>query len=431
MLDMRFIQENKQKISAAIKHKGVDLDVDELLEAAENKKKFLQKVERVRAKKNKLSRQLARTVPEKEKLALSQQALSLKKELSLLEKELARTEKLYQEYMAHVPNVYSEDTPIGKDEHDNKEIERHGTIPEFDFPVQDHITLGKKLDILDVERGVKVAGFRGYFLKNEGALMHMAVLNLAVQKLVEKGFTFMISPTIVKEFALFGSGHFPGDREEIYQLSDFSKEKSKEEKFLVGTSEPSLLAYHARETLNERQLPLRLAALSPCYRREVGSYGKDTKGLYRIHEFYKVEQVVICQNSLEISLQLFEEIKNNALELLNDLNLPHRIVQICTGDMGVGKYKMYDIETWMPSRNSYGETHSNSHLTDWQSRRLDLRYQTTDGKNVYAYTMNNTMVASPRILIALLENNQQADGSVRVPEALQAFVGKKIIEPKS
>jgi seryl-tRNA synthetase len=237
-----------------------------------------------------------------------------------------------------------------------------------------------------------------------------------------------VPPATVKELALVGSGHFPGERQEVYELHEHS-DKETEAKYLAGTSEPSLLTYRADEVIDEKELPLKYSGLSACYRREVGGYGKDTKGLYRVHEFSKVEQVVICRNDLDESLKLFEEIKNNALEILTELELPHRVVQISTGDMGAGKYKMYDIETWMPSRNSYGETHSNSHLTDWQARRLNIRYKDKSGKLVYPHTMNNTAIASPRILIAMMENHQHSDGSIKIPKVLHKYLDFKQILP--
>jgi len=246
----------------------------------------------------------------------------------------------------------------------------------------------------------------------------------------EKAFTLMVPPVLVKERALFGSGHFPFGKEEIYQIGNpgkLSEGDQREAQYLAGTSEPSLLAYYADKTLDEKDLPIKMCGVSSCYRSEIGSYGKDTKGVYRIHEFVKVEQVVICKADIIEGDQWLETLREIAQEMLMDLKLPHRVLNICTGDMGAGKYKMYDLETWMPARNDYGETHSDSNLTDWQARRLNLRYKTADGKTKFAYTLNNTVIASPRILIAILENYQQQDGSVIVPEVLRPYVGKDII----
>jgi seryl-tRNA synthetase len=336
-----------------------------------------------------------------------------------LSKEEPLLKKLTEELnglMMLVPNVVSDDTPIGKDEEDNKVVRSWGTQPKFAFTAKNHVELGTSLDLLDLERGVKVSGFRGYYLKNNLVQLQWALFQYCLNLMQEKGFDLMVTPTLVREPALVGSGHFPEAKEEIYPVGD---------NFLVGTSEPSLLAYRAGEVLDEAEMPLKLSAVSPCYRREIGNYGKDTKGLYRVHEFWKVEQVVICANDLTVSLKLFEEMLAIAEEVLQKLELPYRVVQICTGDMGSGKYKMYDIETWMPSRDSYGETHSCSHLTSWQARRLNLRYRNKEGELVYPHTMNNTVIATPRILIALLENNQQKDGSIVIPKVLRPFMGKK------
>jgi seryl-tRNA synthetase len=236
-----------------------------------------------------------------------------------------------------------------------------------------------------------------------------------------------VPPTILREFAFVGSGHFPSGRDELYQIGNPGKlesgEEVKEPLFLTGTAEPSLLAYHAGKILNEKDLPVKMCGISQCYRSEVGSYGKDAKGLYRLHEFMKVEQVVICKNDIEESSKWLEEMREISQEILKDLELPHRVLSICTGDMGLGKYKMYDIETWMPSRDGYGETHSDSNLTDWQARRLGTRYRDKDGNIIYPHMLNNTVIASPRVLIAVLENYQLADGSVTVPKVLQPFLG--------
>lgn len=426
MLDIKFIRENEEQVKKAIKDKGVSLDLGKLLDADEKRRKLQHEIDEQRSELKKSSK----GKPAEEEIK------KLKKLGDLIkadEEKFAKIESEFKDLMLLAPNIPSADSPIGG-EKDFKVVDEWGEKPEFNFPIKDHIELGKYLDILDLERGVKVAGFRGYFLKNEGLLMHMGLMNLALRKLIEKGFTPMQTPTMVKEFALIGSGHFPFGREEIYEVEEFSPsslqgEGKGEVKFLVGTAEPSLLAYHADEVLDASLLPIKLCGISSCYRREVGGYGKDTRGVYRVHEFMKVEQVVICKADVEESERLFQEINNSARELLKELELPYRVIQIATGDMGAGKYKMYDIETWFAARKVYGETHSNSNLTDWQARRLNIRYRDKN-ETKFVYTLNNTMVASPRILIAILENNQQADGSVRVPKVLQEFVGKKEIMPK-
>ncbi len=426
MLDIKFIREKKEAVAKAIKDKGVKLDLDEFLKIDGERRKLTHELDELRKQKKEIAK--SRDV---------EKGKALKEKIRIAEEKLAGSEGVYNELMLLVPNVPSEDTPIGGAQA-FKVIEEWGKPPTFGFEAKDHIAIGKSLDILDLERGTKVAGYRGYFLKNEAVLLHLGLLNLALRKLVGNGFTPMVTPTMVREFALVGSGHFPAGRSEIYEVEEFTPEAPSplqgggrgEVKFLVGTAEPSLLAYHADEVLNIKDLPIKLCGISPCYRREVGGYGKDTRGIYRVHEFMKVEQVVFCEADLEQAEKMFQEINDSARELLKELELPHRVIQIATGDMGPGKYKMYDIETWMPARNAYGETHSNSNLTDWQARRLGIRYRDKN-ETKFAYTLNNTMIASPRILIAILENNQQADGSVKIPKVLQEFVGKEVLIPSS
>jgi seryl-tRNA synthetase len=287
-----------------------------------------------------------------------------------------------------------------------------------------------------MERGTKVAGYRGYFVKNEAVMLQMGLMMFALEKLISKGFTPMIPPTLIREFALFGSGYFSGREynpqvDEIYKIANDEVLEDgtvkKENKFLVGTAEPSLLAYYANEVLSEKDLPMKICGFSQCYRSEIGSYGKDTKGIYRVHEFMKVEQICICKADVEASDNLQNEMVDISKEIHQDLGLPYRVLQICTGDMSAGKYKMFDMEAWMPSRNSYGETGSASNFLDWQSRRLNVKYKDKDGKNKFVYMLNNTALPSVRPMIAILENYQQKDGSVIVPEVLRKWAGKERI----
>ena len=422
MLDINFIRQNPEKVKEVCRAKNINLDIDRLLALDKQRRELIQKSQALRAQQKKLG---------KEDI---EKARELKAKFKPLAAELSKVEKEYKELMLLTPNVYSEDTPVGQDASCNKEIYRWGKIPKFDFKIKDHIQLGKDLDLIDFERGVKVSGFRGYYLKNEAVLLHFALLWYALLKITSKGFRPMFPPTILKEFALIGSGHFPFGKEDIYQIANPGKlvdgREIKEPLFLAGTSEPSLLAYFSDTILDEKDLPIKVCGFSQCYRSEVGSYGKDTKGLYRVHEFMKVEQVVLCKNDIEESEYWFQEMNKISQEILEELKLPYRVVQICTGDMGAGKYKMYDIEAWMPSRNNYGETHSNSNLTDWQSRRLNIKYRTKDGKKEYVHALNNTVLASPRILIAILENYQRKDGKINVPKVLQKYLGFKIIPAK-
>ena len=411
MLDSKFIFENVGRVRDAIKYKKITLDLDELISLDEKRRKFTREVEEIQRRRNEHTAQVKQAgKPTAEMIASGKK---IKDSLVGLEPKLKTIEAKLSKMMLLVPNVYSEDTPIGSDESDNKELRKVGEIPSFDFTPKSHDEIGKDLDIIDIERGVKVAGFRGYYLKNDLLMLQWALFSYCLRKMHDKGFTMMLTPTMVHEMALIGSGHFPAGKEEVYTVDD---------NFLVGTSEPALLAYRADEMIDRSELPLKYCGISPCYRREIGSYGKDTKGLYRVHEFWKIEQVVFCENDLSVSMPLFEEMLSYAEEILQELALPYRVLAICTADMGPGKYKMYDLETWMPSRKSYGETHSCSHLTDWQSRRLHIRYKDASGKTVHPHAMNNTVVASPRILIAILENYQQADGTVAIPKVLQPYM---------
>ena len=285
---------------------------------------------------------------------------------------------------------------------------------------------GQQLGIIDVERGVKLAGSRSYFLLGDGALLHQAVLRLAQDMMIERGFVPMAVPVLVREEAMRGTGYFPLGREQSYAMSNEAPPK-----FLVGTAEVSLTAYHMGETLELKHLPKKTVAMSPCFRREAGTYGKDTAGLYRIHQFDKVEQVIVCRNDVEESKRFHQEILKNAEDVLQKLKLPYRVVYVCTGDLGQGQAAKYDIETWMPSRNGYGETHSASRFYDFQARRLNLRYRDEDGKVKIAHTLNNTVIASPRILIPILELYQNADGSVTIPNVLRPYMnGRERIEGK-
>lgn len=436
MLNIKFIKQNKEKVEKAVLLKNIDLDVDLLLRLNDERINLLAEIEMLRADRNKNVNVIKKLRKDDllKKNRFVEKGKKIKEKLKELEEQFRDIDKRFQELMLVVPNIPSEDTPVGKGEEDNVEIKRWGEIPKFDFPLKSHTEIGRDLDLLDLDTGVKVSGFRGYYLKNDAVLLHFAVLWYALNKLIQKGFTPILPPTLVKEFALIGSGHFPFGKEEVYQIANPGKLESGDEinnpTYLVGTAEPPLLAYYSDKVLKEKDLPIKICGMSQCYRSEVGSYGKDTKGLYRIHEFMKVEQVVICKADIEESNKWLEELRNISEEILRDLGLPYRVLSICTGDMGVGKYKMYDIETWMPSRNSYGETHSDSNLTDWQTRRLNIKYLTKSGKREYAFALNNTAIASPRILIAIIENYQRRDGSIKIPEVLKPYIGNKDIIKK-
>ena len=428
MLDIKYIRENDKKLKDAIGNKGIDLDLDKLLDLDKKRVEMMQEIEKLQTERNKLNDKIAQAENKEEIIA---EGTKIKEKITELEPSYKKVKDEFDELMVQVPTIPSEDTPVGKNEDDNVEVDKWGEIPEFDFEPKDHIELGKDLDILDLEKGAKVGGYRGYYLKNEGVSLVMAIMTYAVNKMVEKGFAPMIPPTLVKEFSLFGSGYFKGTEydgevDEIYQVATSSKEAdgstSKEKKFLVGTAEPSLLAYYSDETLKEEDLPIKTCGYSQCYRSEIGSYGKDTKGMYRVHEFMKVEQVVVSKANIEEADKLQQEMVSISREMHEELGLPYRVLQICTGDMGAGKYKMFDLEAWMPGLDRWGETGSASNFLDWQARRLSVKYIDKDGNKQYAYLLNNTALPSPRVFIAILENYQQADGSVAIPEVLRKWM---------
>ena len=422
MLDIKFIRNNPEVVRKAIQNKNIDLDLDKLLALDSRRRELIESSETVKAEQNKKSKGPDFNIEELK---------ALKEKFKVMEHELACVEEEYGELMLQVPTIPSEDTPIGQDEKGNVEVFRT-KIPEFKFQPKDHVELAKALDIIDFERGVKVSGFRGYYLKKEGAQLVMALMMFTFNKMIEKGYQPMIPPTLVKSFALSGSGYFKGsdynpEVDEIYQISSSDKEssgeKSKDDKFLVGTAEPSLLAYFSDETLKESDLPIRLAGFSQCYRSEIGSYGKDTKGLYRVHEFMKVEQVVISKADVEASNKLQQEMVNITKEIHEELGLPYRIIQICTGDLSAGKYKQFDYEAWLPGSDRWAETGSASNFLDWQARRLRIKYVDKNGEKKFAYLLNNTALPSPRPLVAIMENYQTKKGTIMVPKVLRKYMG--------
>jgi seryl-tRNA synthetase len=417
MLDIRFIRENERLLQETAERKGLTVPIGELLRTDDERKRTLAEVEQLRQERNRLSERIPlhmRAGEREEAERLKALAKETGEALAAVEPRLQTLDDRCKELMLLVPNVVSPDTPIGASDADNVEIKRVGTPPSFPFEPLDHVALGESLGLIDIARGVKTAGSRNYYLLGAGLHLHRAVQQLAVDLLVRKGFTAMDVPLLVREDTLTGAGFFPGGREQTYELPSDGK-------WLVGTSEASLVSYYADEIVDVSQ-PVRLAAVSSCFRREIGSAGRDVRGLYRVHQFAKVEQVVLCRGEAEQSERMLQDITANAEELLALLELPYRIVAVCTGDMGQKNYKQYDIETWMPSRDGYGETHSSSNLHDFQARRANIRYRDTDGKLRYCHTLNNTAVASPRILIPLLENHQREDGSIYIPPALRLYM---------
>lgn len=417
MLSIQWIRENPEKLQDVAIQKGIEVDIAELLIVDQRRRQQLQQVEQLRQKRNLHSSQIPEWLRKEMHAQVEETKLEVKninRILSQLELELNEVENRYNDLMLRVPNIVSPETPIGQSDADNVEVERWGEIPVFGYESLDHIALGEKHHMIDVPRGVKTAGSRSYYLRGTGALLHRAVQQLALDVLIDNGFTLLEVPLIARNAAFTNTGFFPSGEDQTYRLADSDHR-------LVGTSEVPLINYYHGEIIDVTQ-PMKLAAVSQCFRSEAGSAGRDVHGLYRVHQFAKVEQVIICEADPELAELLLNEITSHAKKILQLLELPYRVVAVCTGDMSQKTYKQYDIETWMPSRGHYGETHSSSNLIDFQARRANIRYRDKSGNLHYCYTLNNTAVASPRILIPLLENHQQEDGSIYIPQALRPYM---------
>lgn len=424
MLDIKYIKENSNLVKEAAKNKLIKIDIDRLLELYENMCNLNKELDALKEERNKLSSSIP-SLSNDEKQKTITYVKELKEKISSLEETLAPIKSEYTDLMYQVPGVPYEEVPIGETDEDNVEIKKVGNIPTFDFEIKDHVELAESLDLIDIPRGVKVAGSRSYYLKNEAVLLEMALCRYVVDKLVKKGFTPMIVPTLVKEAPMYGTSYFPGGRDQAYAVTE-------DDLYLVGTSEVSLVSYNSNETFENVQcLPKMYCGYSSCYRREAGTYGKDTRGLYRVHQFTKIEQVIMCEADYDKQYKLHDFLLNNAEEIMQDLKIPYRVVKVCTGDMGTGQVRKHDIEAWMPSRGKYSETHSCSSFADFQARRSGIKYKDENGETKYCYTLNNTAIASPRILIPLLELNQNEDGSVNIPEVLVPYMnGMTKIEKK-
>lgn len=418
MLDMKWVRAHAEEVQAAADGKKIKVDIAVLIQRDNERKALLQQTEEGRRLRNTLSAEIGKLMQtgEREQAeTMRAQVKQLNDELEQKEAELALIQEEVTRLQWLVPNVVSPDTPAGLSDEDNVELRRVGELPEFDYAAKDHVELGELHGLIDIPRGVKIGGTRSYVLKGAGLLLHRAVQQLALDLLLRHGFTPLEVPLMVREDALVNTGFFPTGRDQVYELQG-------ENKWLVGTSEVPLVSYYADEVIDVKE-PVKLAAVSTCFRSEVGSGGRDVRGLYRVHQFAKVEQVILCAPDAAESERMLQEITGHAEELLQQLELPYRVVAVCTGDMSQKTYKQYDIETWMPSRGAYGETHSSSNLHDFQARRSNIRCLDEQGKLVYCHTLNNTAVASPRILIPLLENHQRADGSIHIPKALRPYMG--------
>jgi seryl-tRNA synthetase len=415
MLDIKYIRDNADLIKKGARDKRNNIDLDLLLKLDAEIRPLQTTWEELQATRNRLSKEIGKASTDQRE-AMKAEVQDVKAKMEKIEAELAAKKPEFEAMLLLVPQPARSDVPIGRDDTENLEIKKWGTPPAFEFKPLDHITLGQKHGLVDFERGVRIAGSRSYVLTGLGARLEQAVLRYVYDKLATKGYQPMSVPVLVREDCMTGTGYFPTGREQAYYCE-------KDEMALVGTAEVPLTSFYAGEILPETELPKKMMAWSGCFRREAGTYGKDTSGLYRVHQFQKIEQVIIGIADEKQSEAYHAELLANAEECLQDFGLPYRVVYVCTGDLGQGQVRKHDIETWMPSRNGYGETHSCSTFHEFQARRLKLRYKSKDGQVRVCHTLNNTAIASPRVLISLLEVHQQKDGRITMPKCLQPYLG--------
>jgi len=423
MLDIQFIRQNADQVRVAIRNKGLDLDLDALLSADRERREATTLLELKRARKNELSALIPKATKE-DRPGLVDEAKQVRSDIEALEPKLGEAQRRLQDLMLRVPSVPRPEVPVGKGEADNVEVRRVGEPRAFDFKPKDHVELMDSLGFVAWDGPRRFAGARSYALVGDGALLELAVLRLAVDTLIERGMTLVVPPVMVKERAMTGTGFFPLGREEAYSIPA-------DELFLVGTSEVPLVSMHCDETLEASALPMKYAGISPCFRREAGAHGRDTRGLYRVHQFTKVEQVIFCTPDEKVVEEHHYQLLGNAEAVLAKLEIPYRVALACTGEIGLGQTRKHEVESWMPGRGAYSETHSCSTLGDFQTRRSNIRLRLADGSLGYPYTLNNTAIASPRILIPLLENHQNADGSITLPKALVPYMrGRERLVPR-
>lgn len=416
MLDIKFIRDNLDLVKMAASKKNITIDLDRLVSVDDSRRSTMQKMEEKKAKQNKVSE----GIPTAQDPAVRQQLIG---EMQILKADIQKDEESlkpilveWQALMLQVPNIPDMTVPDGDSDEDNQEIKTWGEKTKFTFEIKDHVDIMTAHGMVDFERGAKVHGFRGYYLLGDGARLSWAIWNYANAFFQEKGFVPVIPPTIVRKANLFGTGHLPNEADDVYNTQD--------DDYLIGTSEVSVMGYHADEILDKEQLPVKFLGFSPCYRREAGSHGKDTRGLIRVHEFQKLEQVMLCEASHEQSVKYHEWLNRNTEEFIESMGIPYRTVLNCGGDLGQGQVKKYDIELWVPGEEKYREISSASYFHDFQTRRFNIRYRDTDGKISYAHSLNCTAIPTPRILVSLMENFQQEDGTVLIPEPLRPFFGK-------
>mgnify|MGYP001610347351 FL=1 len=413
MLDIKFIRENQKLIQQAAKKKHIEFDVEKLIEVDEKRRTLLGRVEEKRAEQKVANNTIVKASSEERDEILEKMKV-LKGELEYEEGELKTIMKEWQALMLLVPNVPDVSVPDGDSDADNEEIKKWGEIPKFDFEPKSHVEIMTSLGMADFERGVKVAGFRGYFLKGSGAMLSFAVWRYALDFFVSRGLSLYLAPSLVRREPLLGTGWLPQSEEDLYKVQD--------EKYLAGTAEVAVMGLYQDEVIPKEELPKKILAFSPCFRREIGSHSKDVKGLIRVHEFFKFEQVVLCEASHDESVKYHEELNRNTEEFIESLQIPYRTVINCGGDLGLGQIKKYDVELWVPLENAYREIGSTSYFNDFQTRRLNIKYKDAEDKFKYVHSLNATAAPTPRILVSLVENFQQADGSVKIPEVLVPYM---------
>ena len=415
MLDINFIKANRATVEQAITVKGVSLDLDALLALDGEARALKTEIDTLRASRNAISARFKDAAPE-EKAALGAEAKAAGAKASELEVRLGEKDAALKALMLKLPGIPWDGAPVGPNEDSNVVIRTEGNVPEFTFEPLDHVALIEQNDWAELSRIVQVSGSRTYCLKGRLALLETKLMGWALEQIAGAGFTPITVPAIAREAAFLNQGQFPGHIDETYALPN-------DDAWLAGTAEVALTSLHSGEILDHAQLPILYAGFSPCFRREAGSAGKDVRGLLRVHQFLKVEQWVMCEADEAVSAEWHAKLLAQAERLLSLMEIPYQVIETSTGDMGLGKYRMNDIESWVPSLAKYRETHSCSTLHDWQARRANLRYRDADGKVRFAHTLNNTALASPRILVPLLENHQTADGRVRLPQALRSLMG--------
>jgi len=420
MLDIKFIRENSKKVKQTCKNKQVKVDIDKLLKVDKERREIQTELEKIFAQKNKASKEISKAKDKKEKQKIISEMQKIDKKGDKLKESLKKIDKEFEILMYQVPNIALDDVPVGKSENDNVVMRKVGEKTRFDFKPKDYLEIAEKYDLIDVKRAAKVSGTRFGYLKNQAVLLEFALINLAFDILVKEKFTPIIPPVMIKSDKIRGMGYLEqSDVEEAYYLP-------KDDLFLAGTAEQPIGTMHADEIFEEKNLAKRYLGFSSCFRREAGSYGKDTKGILRVHQFDKIEMFSFCKP--EDSIKEYKFLLGIEEKLMQFLKIPYQVVQICTGDLARPSAATYDIEAWMPSQNQYRETHSASNCTDFQARRLNIRYRDKNNKLNFVHTLNGTGFAMGRTIIAIIENYQQKDGSVKVPEVLQKYTGFKEIK---